>query len=740
MKYSSKLATIFLSFVLFISFLPKTDVQAYDTNSSYFYGYKTFQRFDFCGTSGKYHRVLCDGVDTQVKDKNGNFSKSLFINYIKGLLGAVDNVEPVKGYNKRLGASFIIHTMIGAPQPDKSSIPTPEEIADWEGRIGTDDINDTSGITIVSDSSYQHTINSTFEESSTGSGNYIDYDDRFYKDKSTADSWLFKKDGKVVYALKKECANPVGSIPLPGLPKRSEWTISAASSADKTSAKPGDYIYWTHTLKNDGPNNGTGSVFSHLKTTNMGNWDSDSSLDGASVPAGNANATIRTVANDLYTNYKVKKSDIGQTLCQSIVFQSDINGKDKAPNPSTPSCVTIDYKYALTPTVTINPAGVIEDGTSFTVDASIDNSGGTVSQPAAWNLMETITNVSQGSGANIVFEGNSNNSVKKLTITASGEAGKHYCYVLSITPHSSDDPGKISSVQVCVTIGKKPKVQIWGGDLWAVGKIQTSQSLKSNNTFGSWDEYGIFSASAVDGMASGSAFAGTGLAGVSSSCAYSYLSFTNVPTGLTSCTGAVGTIGNYAGLRTASDVASSFPGGTTLVAAPPTIPGNLGAGTYTIFGNLTLNASTLPTGKSIIIKSTGTVTINGNQTYYSGPYTNAIQLPQLVIIADNINIADNVTNVDAWLVAKTSINTCSLVATSAPLTSNMCNQQLIVNGPVMTGKLYLRRTAGSGSGAASGDPAEIFNLRPDAYLWAAARAQSTGRVQKVYVTELPPRF
>jgi hypothetical protein len=63
-----------------------------------------------------------------------------------------------------------------------------------------------------------------------------------------------------------------------------------------------------------------------------------------------------------------------------------------------------------------------------------------------------------------------------------------------------------------------------------------------------------------------------------------------------------------------------------------------------------------------------------------------------------------------------------------------------VNGPVLSDKLILYRTAGSGTGAASGDPAEVFNTRPDTYLWAQLVAAGSGRAETVDTTELPPRF
>ena len=63
-----------------------------------------------------------------------------------------------------------------------------------------------------------------------------------------------------------------------------------------------------------------------------------------------------------------------------------------------------------------------------------------------------------------------------------------------------------------------------------------------------------------------------------------------------------------------------------------------------------------------------------------------------------------------------------------------------MNGPVITDRLLLYRTAGAGTGAAAGDPAEVFNLRPDAYLWATALQNETARVKTVEFKELPPRY
>jgi hypothetical protein len=329
--------------------------------------------------------------------------------------------------------------------------------------------------------------------------------------------------------------------------------------------------------------------------------------------------------------------------------------------------------------------------------------------------------------------------------TGDYEVGTKICYAFSVQPHSSSDNQWAHSAPTCLIIGKKPKVQIWAGDLWSRGLVQTSTSIKGNITFGSWVEYSIFANGLIKGTASGSAFAGAGLASADvSGCNYSTLSFTNA--GSSTCGSAGSTIGNYITSRSIPDVVASFPGAGTAISGtvvPNDLPKNLPSSIVDVYSasDLTLNGSTLVPAKSIIIKATGTVTINGDQRYTNGPYINISQLPQLVIIANKIVINSSVTNVDAWLVAKNTestgeIDTCEVIGD----TSDKCNLQLTINGPVIANKLDLRRTAGSGIGAASGDPAEVINLRADAYLWASARAIDGGHIQTVHTSELPPRF
>lgn len=283
-----------------------------------------------------------------------------------------------------------------------------------------------------------------------------------------------------------------------------------------------------------------------------------------------------------------------------------------------------------------------------------------------------------------------------------------------------------------------------------------------NNMFGSWVEYGIFSIGTIKGAASGSAFNGGAAVGTRL-CDYTKLSFVNAGTSnpATACSD-TSVIGTYSTNRTIPNVAANFAvvAGTTpvfdnAIANPQGLFTSKDTGTPPVvvsdpitIGN-PATPKTIARGQWMVINAPNAeVTIVGDITYANGPFQSIGDIPQVIIIAKNIHIAANVKQVDAWLIAQGSkaantgiLDTCAISNSyTTQLTANICNLPLIVNGPVMAQHLWLRRTAGSGADDHSGDPAEVFNLRPDAYLWGYARASTSGHVETVYSNELPPRF
>ena len=163
-------------------------------------------------------------------------------------------------------------------------------------------------------------------------------------------------------------------------------------------------------------------------------------------------------------------------------------------------------------------------------------------------------------------------------------------------------------------------------------------------------------------------------------------------------------------------------------------------------------------------------------------YEDIQQIPQVIIIAKNIDITNTVTRIDAWLIAEDTINTCAYqnyssfwrhnpdpnsgsytyinaAGDNSSLSAKMCDKTLMINGPVFANKMILNRTAGAGTAVANvvgsykdirtrlkvnGDyanqRAEIFNLRSDSYLWGYYQAQRSSIMTTVFSRELPTRY
>lgn len=374
---------------------------------------------------------------------------------------------------------------------------------------------------------------------------------------------------------------------------------------------------------------------------------------------------------------------------------------------------------------------------------------------------------SGASGTKIFPRGTTTMSVAELgpvgvtAIDDSWQVGTKLCYVFTIDrPTEKSSPVDRYSKAACVVVGKRPTFQVHGGDV-SVGRyfegdersdvasnVRGSVTAKFgsiNKTFGSWVEYGIFAPGVVSGVASASGLEGGYDGSVASNQSlWSKLTFANTGEEM-------GHYTNVTGMGKATTMADYFIQGREVVkdlVSENTISfrgDDVVNGLYTkTNGNITLEASVLEKGKMVILNvPDGVVTINGNLSYAGGTYSSVGEIPQLIIVAKNIVINDTVTSIDAWLLAQDgekkggTITTCQH---TPPLTSEMCNSPLRVNGPVVAKDLQLRRTGGAGVGQASGDAAETFNLRADTYLWGYNEGRSALRAETTYTTELPPQF
>ena len=264
----------------------------------------------------------------------------------------------------------------------------------------------------------------------------------------------------------------------------------------------------------------------------------------------------------------------------------------------------------------------------------------------------------------------------------------------------------------------------------------------NQNVYGSWGEYGIIANGKAD-SASGAGLSSSfnGRSGVTPRD-YNKLTFANIP--------------KYGNFSSTSSVPDNFTlpsvGGTRGNISGNVDVNSLASGEYNA-GNITLTGSKLSVGKSIVIKSSGVVRISGDLLYTD---TNDVrQLPQLIIYAKNIIIEPSVGEVNAWLITQKDgyVSTCGVVISARDwlngVSESSCGkQQLKINGPIKTGRLFLRRTYGGKHASSAkndpnmhpGTPAEIINLRADTYIWAYNNYRNTGAISTMNVRELPPRY
>lgn len=378
-------------------------------------------------------------------------------------------------------------------------------------------------------------------------------------------------------------------------------------------------------------------------------------------------------------------------------------------------------------------------------------------------------------------------------------AGSYYCVVAAVYPYTvksdldMDASGSNSwyvSAPSCAIIAKRPSLQVWGSGMYSNGEVRTSTAIKrvidgfvgftSNNssnavTFGSWVETGIISNGKINGLASGAAtgFAsapGTvtaartltsgsnrlggsknSITGGAKGCILGPLT---IPNSFCVSSGGIPGIGNSG---TTGSANANMDKPVDVDAIISKFMSNDGTYVYskdfttiTQFINGKLGGSgVIPAGQNhtyVIDASGKTFTIDRN-IQYADVYHNFLDIPKLIIRADNINIQCGVTRVDAVLIADKKsgnqiagvVDTCS---NGGSVNAVARSNQLKINGTVITGSLKAGRTYGAGTGAYSVLPAEIIDYDSSLYLWGAPRgsASGSGRLDTVYMQELSPRL
>ena len=385
-------------------------------------------------------------------------------------------------------------------------------------------------------------------------------------------------------------------------------------------------------------------------------------------------------------------------------------------------------------------------------------------------------------------------------------AGTQICMRSKIYPANSGADDNYSDIEgsgtwaystpVCFNVAKKPSLQIWGGNTYVNGKVETIVARKVNvsgyadrglngkngNTyvFGSWTELGLLATGSVKGLSSannlGYAANTNGVLGATASspggginnvniCLRSQLTFANV--GFTGeCQGVdpVGSLGSSVVSNTTKDDKSGLLGiykydgadnASNTIYLNDNTPDRFqnGAYYYKNSGNVQLGNQTVAKNTTQIVQANN-VYITGNITYdATDGYQSFSNMPKLIIYAENnIGIDCSVSRIDAVLVAEGVVKTCvtnaNLETPSDENSADRSRAQLKINGMVIAGELDAARTYGAATGANSIIPAEIINFDPTLYRFGGddgstdegGGGDASIDLDVTYQAELAPRY
>lgn len=537
--------------------------------------------------------------------------------------------------------------------------------------------------------------------------------------------------------------------------------------------------WWARTL---------GDIDKSKTTKNTKTVNSDTN-DNIAMMSGITGLYSKNNNNKPPTSYTINATDTGKIFCQAgFVRWNEDETRGGNRTVADWRCAYVPYNYELTPCVKSgdnNCGGQIvkELGESIDLTPKINNTNKSKTKTSDWKIstwevagidekvpapMEQIDNTSSDScgtynsafGGKIAkntcvikhqgsstFDNPENilqDVINHFTVPETAELGKRYCFALSVNNYTFNDEENQTTqnnkssmwrhgVPLCVLVAKKPKMQVWGGNVWSTHGVRTSTTNIGGRYFGSWAEYDLISAGQVFGMASASGY--SPVQGANGAAAKQIARLTprasdNILGTYSATIPESNLLANLSARFKRDDAQKQWNVDAIEATSRPTLFN---------FGdkNETIHQTTLNKGQSAILFTKGKIIIDGNITMNTTGADTPLNTPQLVIVAEKgIEITSNVTNIDAWLITTGEVKTCNVAKTAVNQIS--CGNSLRVNGPIIAGKLRSWRTAGSLPDRTV--PAETYNLRPDTYQWLHAQASGYNRIFSEYTKELPPRF
>ena len=339
--------------------------------------------------------------------------------------------------------------------------------------------------------------------------------------------------------------------------------------------------------------------------------------------------------------------------------------------------------------------------------------------------------------------------------------GDKFCIALVISNRSSTSSQYYKSTSYCVGIGKRPNVQVYGGSVGSSGNISTAVTAMEAGRFGSWTDLAVIADGIINNMSSGNGIVAKKTSSDSIPCGVSSLTIANKDCS----TNGLGNSDISLDDSTIDNLIARYENSSRIISYSTENSIEINADTFSSFGmgdikNVGYNVATSDvTALPFFIHSSGTVTIADdivNYFYGQGVVITGNAIPQVIIVADQgINIAENVSRVDAWLLTRGTIDTCTKDRSSVEyniggsdnnsnLNSDQCGgATLRINGAMIAKVFNLKRTYGAdyafgNENMAAG--AELIDLNPSMYLFGTSEANQSAQPKTTYLKKLAPRY
>lgn len=511
-----------------------------------------------------------------------------------------------------------------------------------------------------------------------------------------------------------------------------QWTTSGTSSVNASVVSPGTTVTWTHRAINQGPAKTDKGIRASVIRSGFG------PVSYAAIGSSAGVAKNGTVAS-MTKAYKTTLADAGHTLCERLSWSPNAYNSTSAELTNPPACVSVRFAGGVSQQLTFDPLdAVVDDSTKINITFDATNTTRSVvpvtfdgyvwydrNYNGVLDAGETKIFTKGGAGS-LPGSPTTTTTVARYAETVNITNGGRLCAFWNVSSATRLASNLDGPDVRCTYIGFAPKLQAWGNDIRVgssftqgqnvpslmLARVSTIKSGPSTTYAGTWSEYGLFAPfdpavsvprSSILDVASAAWPADTSPSATASQSSWSNLTFGNAFNPRNNSRTASCSYGCFAD----PDEMGQLPGIEKyliqhgMAGAPNVTMLASGAGTY----NITTD----------IINSGGAPRI---------------------IIADNIAIKDTVKQVDAWLIARNSINTCT---GPVDLKLGDCKQTLRINGPIIA-KTLLARRLGDIQANKKNAVGEVVNLRGDAYIWAYNASHTGAGYQTTNIKELPPRY